>query len=276
MRRFLLFIFLLSQSAVAWPALPLGPTEIEVERSFFNGNDTIVYLEDLETGMVYGVHPKRCAERHPPLSTFKVPNLLIALETGAVNSLESVIEYDPARRPEADYWPPNWAQDQTLKSAFQRSAAWAFQDLALKIGSETYQGYLDYFSYGNGESVGDAFWLDRTLEVSPKEQVDFLRKLLTEQFEIAPLHIDMLREAARLKSEGGITLYGKTGSGPVRANDFDGEFEGWLMGWLERPDAKPVLFCLWTRGPSYQAINSYRREAIEQVLEQAGYLPLSW
>jgi beta-lactamase class D len=275
-KHILLLILLLTPAALAWPALPLKPVEIEVTQAFFNGNDTIVYLEDLETGMVFGVNPERCLERHPPFSSFKIPNMLIALETGTVEGLESPIPYDPTRRPEAGYWPPDWAQDQTLKSAFQRSAAWAFQDLALQIGNETYQGYLDHFTYGNGQASGDAFWLDRSLEVSPKEQVDFLRKLLTGQLEVAPLHVDLLRDAAEIKEQDGLTLYGKTGAGPVRANDFEGEFEGWFVGWLERPDTPPVLFALWTKGDSYQAIKDYRRKATEQILEQAGYLPLSW
>jgi beta-lactamase class D len=275
-KRLLLIVLLLAQGTLAWPALPLGPVEVEVGRDFFDGNDTIVYLEDLENGMVYAVHPQRSLERHPPFSSFKIPNMLIALEAGAVADLDTPIPYDAGRRPAADYWPEDWAQDQTLKSAFQRSAAWAFQDLALQIRDETYQGYLEYFTYGNGQAQGDAFWLDRSLKVSPKEQVDFLRKLLTEQLEIAPLHIDMLREAAKLRSENGITLYGKTGSGPVREADFNGEFEGWFVGWLERPGAQPVLFALWTRGANYDAIKSYRKKATEQILEQAGYLPLSW
>lgn len=277
MRRLLLLtLMLLTFPAQAWPALPLAPVEIKTDQAFFSGNDTVVYLEDLDNGLVYAVNPGRADKRHPPFSTFKIPNTLIALETGTVAGLSSPIPYDPLRRPAADYWPLDWAQDQTLESAFRRSAAWAFQDLALLIGEDTYKGYLAHFGYGNEQAKGDAFWLDRSLQISPKEQVDFLRKLLTRQMEIAPLHVDMLRQAAELKSKNGFTLYGKTGAGPVTNGDFDGKFEGWLVGWLERPNARPVLFALWTTGPSFQAIKDYRRKATEQVLEQAGFLPLSW
>lgn len=274
----LLMFLLLFLVCPAWaiPAIPLGPEEIEVTKEFFSGNDTVVYLEDLESGVVYAVNPKRVEERHPPFSSFKIPNFLIALECGVVPDSDAVIEYSSARRPAQSYWPKDWAQDQTLHTAFQRSAAWAFQDLAQKIGEQTYQGYLSHFKYGNRSSSGDGFWLDRTLKVSPKEQVDFLRKLLTQQFEIAPLHIDLLRKAALAKEVEGVRLYGKTGAGPVNANDFEGPFEGWYVGWLERPDQRPVLFALWTSGANYRSIKNYRRDRVEHVLEQAGYLPLNW
>jgi len=267
---------LLAACAQAWPSLPLGPTEIKVNDDFFAGNETVVYLEDLETGMVYAVNGSEVEKRHTPFSTFKIPNFLIALETGTVSDMEQPIPYDSARRPEQQFWPADWAQDQTLRSAFQRSAAWAFQDLALKIGESTYRGYLDHFAYGNEEAVGDDFWLNGPLAISPKEQVDFLRKLLDGQFEIAPLHIEALKEAALQKDSTGFQLYAKTGSGPVKDGEFDGPFEGWYVGWLERPNSKPVLFALWTRGENYSAVKDYRKSAVLRLLEQADYLPLAW
>lgn len=278
--RFLLIVLLTlaawSLPATAWPALPKEPLEVKVAADFTAGNDTVMYVEDLESGLVYALHGDRREERHPPFSSFKIPNFLIALETGAVANDEETIPYRPSVRPRQDYWPSDWAQDQTLHSAFQRSAAWAFQDLAQKIGEDTYKGYLEHFCYGNEVCQGDAFWLDRSLEISPKEQVDFLRKLLTQQLEVAPLHLKALKGAALLKEGGGFKLYGKTGSGPSEAGDFEGPFEGWLVGWLERPDQRPVLFALWTSGPNYQAIKNYRREASKAFLEQLGFLPLDW
>ena len=62
----------------------------------------------------------------------------------------------------------------------------------------------------------------------------------------------------------------------MKSGDFDGPFEGWFVGWLERPSQAPVLFALWTKGPSFEAIKTYRRDATEKTLEQAGYLPLDW
>lgn len=272
----LFWLHCLTSLALAWPALPLGPIPMEAKAVDRTGNDTIIYVEDLHTGLVFAQQADRIEERHPPYSSFKIPNFLIALETGVADSPKMAIAYSPARRPEQAYWPDNWAQDQTLESAFRRSAAWAFQDLALRIGEETYAGYLKHFSYGNRQAPGDAFWLGSPLTISVKEQVDFLRRLLTAQLEIAPLHLEALRQVARQKSNQGFTLFGKTGSGPVQDGDFGGEFQGWFVGWLERPNKAPVLVALWTRGSSYRAIKDYRRDTCVEVLEQLDYLPLGW
>ena len=272
----LLVLLLPCAPAASWPALPKEPLEVTLSSEILGKNDTVIYVEDLETGLVYGFSGSRREERHPPFSSFKIPNFLIALETGAVSSIDETIPYRPEKRPQRDYWPADWAQDQTLRTAFRRSAAWAFQDLALKVGEESYRGYLEHFCYGNEACKGDGFWLDRSLEISPKEQVDFLRKLLTEQLEIAPLHVESLRKCALLREGNGFRLFGKTGAGPSEANNFSGPFEGWLVGWLERPNSKPVLYALWTRGESYQAIRRYRQETTLAFLEQLGFLPLAW
>lgn len=266
----------LGLTALAWPALPRQPVEVEVSADFTGGRDTVIYVEDLETGLVYSLQGRRIDERHPPFSTFKIPNFLIALETGAVADVDEVIPYSAERRPAQAWWPSDWPQDQTLVSAFRRSAAWAFQDIALRVGSRKYEGYLKHFAYGNEAHEGDAFWLDGSLQISPKEQVDFLRKLLTKQFEIAPTNLEALRRAAFQKKLYGFRYYGKTGAGPVKDGDWNGPFEGWFVGWLERPEAPPVVFALWTRGPSFESIKDYRSQACQDFLEQLGFLPLEW
>lgn len=271
----LLLVFLINPTT-AVPAFPLGPMEFELGRKSPGILETAVYVEDLETGSVFAVGADKVEFRHPPFSSFKIPNFLIALETGAAASVNETITYDAKKRPEKEFWPRDWAQDQTLGTAFKRSAAWAYQEMALKIGEAKYAGYLDHFDYGNQKAKGDGFWLDRSLEVSPKEQVDFLRKLLTEQFEVAPLNIEALEKVASVKTSEGFELYGKTGAGPVVAENFQGEFEGWYVAWLRRPMAKPVLIALWTRAENYQALREYRLQSCLDVLKQLGYLPLSW
>lgn len=271
-----LYVLALYTSVLAWPPLSLDPLELKLPEVVTGGRDTVVYIEDLALGEVYTTSMKRAGEQHPPFSTFKVPNFLISLETGAVTDEEEIIPYSPERRPVQEWWPKEWLQEQTLHTAFRTSAAWAFQDLALRIEPESYEGYLSHFSYGNQLHQGDAFWLDRSLRISAKEQVDFLRRLLTEQFEIAPLNIEKLRTAALLKEKDGFAFYGKTGAGPVKPEDFSGAFEGWFVGWLERPQGAPVVFALWTQGESFEEIRTYRSEACLTALRQLGYLPAGW
>ena len=74
----------------------------------------------------------RC--RQPPHSTFKIWNTLIALETGAAPDAGFQQRYDPVKYPREDWWPETWLQDQTLESAFRRSAVWYYRELALRGG----------------------------------------------------------------------------------------------------------------------------------------------
>lgn len=266
----------LTTRAFAGPALPLGSTELNPGPDFFAGNKTVVYLEDLETGQSFTINGAQVDKRHPPFSSFKIPNFLIALETEVVTGPEELLPYDAQRRPRQDYWPEDWAQDQTLTSAFQRSAAWAFQDLALRVGEQAYQGYLEHFRYGNEQCRGDAFWLDGSLEISAREQVEFLRMLLTQQLEISPLHLQALKDAAEQKTTKEYALYAKTGSGSMNPPAVSGPFQGWYVGWLERRQKKPVVFALYTQGPSFDAIRDYRRAATLSALRLSGLLPESW
>ncbi len=272
MRKFPLILLLLLSM---FPAQARESMELSLPQRVQAGRQTVAYLRDLESGLDYALGGERVGERHPPFSTFKIPNFLIALETGAAES-ESCLEYDPEKRPRQSYWPEDWAQDQNLHSAFRRSAAWAFQDLAQKIGEKVYETYLSNFRYGNQQASGDAFWLDRSLAISPREQVNFLERLVTEKLAISPAHIERLKRAALDKEVEGYRLFGKTGSGPVVADQFDGPFEGWYVGWLERPEGAPVVFAVWAQAESYSELRAYRRQAAEAILAGRGYLPPVW
>ncbi len=242
------------------------------------GRETVFYAEDMHLGMLFALQAGKVSERHAPYSTFKIPNLLIGLESGKMEGLEHRIEWDPQRRPRQEYWPAEWAEDQDLGTAFQRSSVWVFQDLALSIGSELYRGFLHHFGYGSEvvSEGSDDFWLDGTLSISCEEQVGFLRRLLIGQYELSPFQLERLRQAAKLREHNGFVLYGKTGAGPRESGDFSGPFEGWFVGWLERPEKEPVIFALFTTASSFGEIRDFRRKATEELLARMGVLPEDW
>jgi beta-lactamase class D len=280
MLRISLLLWLLALgSAPSWAGPPgvLDAQELRLpeDEAWLDGRAMVFYAEDLDSGERYAYQRQKVDERHGPWSTFKIPNLLIALETGVAPGLDHRIRYNPAGRPTESYWPEDWSKDQTLETAFQRSAAWYFQDLALLIGAKTYRGYLGHFGYGNVQVAdgSDSFWLDRTLKISPKEQASFLRRLLIGQLEVSPHNIELLAQVSAVKPlSDGLVLHGKTGSGPVKANDFDGPFEGWFVGWLERPNARPVVFAAWAQAPSYGLLKDFRQEVAERMLERMGVI----
>lgn len=250
--------------------LPLAPHAGEL------GPRAVSFVaHDLETGrwtMLEGSQPDT---RYTPWSTFKIPNSLIALETGVVGSVDVQRTWDPTRRPAEDYWPEDWKKAQSLRSAFAVSAVWYYRDLALEIGTARYRAWLGRWRYGNLAVAegSDEFWLDRTLAISPREQVVFLEQLAEGDLGLSPATTEAFLEISELHTLDGVSLHGKTGSGPIAPGDFDGAFEGWFVGLVLRRDAAPVAFALHATAPSFGELRTFRRAMAERLLGEMGVLP---
>lgn len=214
-------------------------------------------------------------QRHTPWSTFKIPHLLIALETGAARGLDERIEWSPEAHPAQDYWPADWARAQTLESAFRRSAVWYFQELVPRIGAPAYAHWLGRFSFGNAraDAGNDEFWLDGTLAISPLEQLRFLDCVARSGCGASRGAVEALEAAALEREAGGLRLYGKTGAGPQRRGEMDGPFEGWFVGYVRDDRGGAWPFALFVRGPSYASIGAFRREMALRLLAAVGAWP---
>jgi beta-lactamase class D len=240
-----------------------------------DGRDAIFYAINLENGQRHAWAPERADERHTPYSTFKIPNLLIALETGVARSVNDVRQRDPERRPAQPWWSEAWREDQALAQAFRRSTVWYFQDVALEVGGPRYREMLRAFYYGNAMAPddNDAFWLVGPLAISPREQAEFIVRLVQGELPVMPEHVAALAEASLLQERDGHRLHGKTGSGPIENGNMDGPFAGWLVGWVERPDAAPVAYALYVRGSSFDSIAAFRGEMARSFLRRTGAWP---
>src|SRR5207248_976054 len=112
----------------------------------------------------------RSGQAQLPASTFKIPNSLIALETGVVEDPDKdVFKWDGvARSIEA------WNKDHTLRSAIAASVVPAYQEIARRIGPGRMQKFVDLLEYGNRDIGGgiDQFWLTGNLRIDPMQQVD--------------------------------------------------------------------------------------------------------
>lgn len=164
-----------------------------------------------------------------PASTFKVLNSLIALETGVIEDVDEVIPWDGVERSFHA-----WNQDQTLRSAIEVSAVWAYQDLARRIGEQQMAKHVAATGYGNADIGGgiDEFWLRGDLRISPVEQVDVLTRLMENKLPFSDHHQRDVREIL-IRDRGDGWVFGhKTGTAlsaePVL---------GWLVGFTEYDDA---------------------------------------
>ena len=275
-RWMLLAALLLSTGVLANPQAidsPINLQSAELEE-LIGERSAVFYAHDLESDERFVYSAERINERHQPFSTFKIPNLLIALETGVEKSLDSSRAWDAERRPEGSAWPSDWTQEHTLRSAFQKSVVWYFRDIALEVGGERYRHWLEQFDYGNAQAPddNDLFWLRGPLDISVLEQTQFIARLVRGELPVSNDSMGALIEASWLDQHQGYVLHGKTGAGSASA-DWSGPFRGWLVGWVERPDQAPVVYALFVEGPSFASIRTFRKELAIRLLQQAQRWP---
>src|ERR1700750_1193221 len=84
-----------------------------------------------------------------PASTFKIINMLIALETKTITSENDIVQW-PGKTDTVKYgYRPDIYHDMPVKEAFELSAGWVFVELAKKIGKDNYRKFLSKSQYGN-------------------------------------------------------------------------------------------------------------------------------
>src|SRR5690606_789557 len=86
----------------------------------------------------------RATIRFIPASTFKIPNSLIGLASGAVASADEVLPYGGQPQPF-----PQWEKDMSLREAIPISNVPIYQTLARRIGLSRMQEYVTRLDYGN-------------------------------------------------------------------------------------------------------------------------------
>lgn len=177
-----------------------------------------------------------------PASTFKIPNSVIALETGVVADPDKdVFKWDGVTRSIA-----GWNKDHTLRTAIAVSALPVYQQIARRIGAERMQKYVDAFEYGNGDIGGgiDRFWLTGGMRISPLQQIAFVDKLRRGALPVSKRAQDLTRDILPVTKAGDSIIRAKTGLTGVTdksMTDGTGTAVGWLVGWAEKGSAHTVF-----------------------------------
>jgi beta-lactamase class D len=214
----------------------------------------------------------RCRVRFPPFSTFKIPNSLIGLETGVIADAEFAMKWDEKKYPahSRDTLPfSSWWQDQTLRTAFRRSALWYYRELALRVGHERMKEHVRRLRYGNSDASGpvDRFWLGNSLQISADEQVEFLTRLYRGELPVSKRSLAIVREIMTLEEMPAYRLSGKTGGGALG----EGRYLGWFVGHLETKEGAYV-FATQIEGPTYLSIRDERIAVTKRILAGLGYM----
>lgn len=168
-----------------------------------------------------------------PASTFKVINLLIALETGVIKDELELVKW-PGQTDTVLYgYRPDIYKDMTVEEAFKVSAGWVFIELAKRVGRQRYEHYLDLCHYGNGDLAekGTDFWNFGTFAISPVNQLHFLISVYEGKTPFSKRNTDLLKKVMITEATPSYTLRSKTGW--TRANGYD---TGWWTGYVTRKD----------------------------------------
>ena len=232
-------------------------------KGFFRarGLEGTVVLRSLKTGKEHVYNAKRSAERLCPASTFKIPNTLISLQEKAATA-DMMFRWDGTERSV-----PAWNKDMNLDDAFQSSCVWCYQELARKVGRTVYARYLKEMGYGNASPGNDvaSFWLDGSLRISAREQIDVLMKIRARTYRFDRAHYETLERVMRVESAETYTMRGKTGWAMGAKPQV-----GWYVGWVETDDDE--WFFAINLDISTPEDARFRKEALNAAMRETGLI----
>jgi bla regulator protein BlaR1 len=206
-------------------------------------------IVDARTGAPV-VQQGRCDRRATPASTFNIVVSLMGFDAGILQDAHT--PRWPFKPGYAD-WNDSWRTATDPASWITNSTVWYAQQVTLQLGAARLAQYLAQFDYGNRDVSGDpgqdngvtASWIASSLQISPDEQVAFLRKIVNRKLPVSAQAYDVTATLLKLPFEtGGWQVYGKTGTAfAVRA---DGTQErartyGWFVGWATK-GSRTVVF----------------------------------
>lgn len=161
-----------------------------------------------------------------PASTFKIPNSIIALETGIIKNDSAIFKWNGEKRRFKI-----WEEDLTFKKAFQVSCVPCYQEIARKVGVKRMKKYLrklDYKGMVFDTLTIDNFWLEGKSKFSQMQQIDFLRKFYFSKFPISDRTIKIVKNIMEIERTENYILSGKTGLSSIEE-----KYNGWFVGYVE-------------------------------------------
>jgi len=192
-----------------------------------------------------------CDTRVTPASTFKIPLAAMGFDSGLLADAHHPVL--PFREGDVDWGGEAWRQPTDPTRWLRFSVVWYSQRLTRQLGAARLADYATRFGFGNADFSGDPgrdnglerAWIISSLQVSPLEQVAFLRRLVNGTLPISPHAIEQTRRVVEpFPAPGGWAVHGKTGAAFPRRPD--GSFDeargyGWFVGWAER-EGRTLLF----------------------------------
>ena len=248
-------------------ALSAQPRAPDPARHLAGVTGTFVML-DAAANRYVRLNPARAAQRFPPCSTFKIPNTLIALQSGVAAEANHFVKYDPALKLEGQGPNGAWGRDHTLRSAFANSVVWYYQEIARRVGDARMSAFLRQFDYGDRDMSGglDRFWLG-TLRISANEQVEFLRRLYEGRLGVSARTTSIAKGIMVADETPRWRLSGKTGACRAEGEDVS----MWYVGYVEKK-GNVYYFALQFGAREYGELFAQRVIKARAILTDLGVL----
>jgi beta-lactamase class D len=208
----------------------------EFDAKYFPQKSSCFLLYNMKTrSFEKQINPENCKLQFPACSTFKVPLAVMAFDAKMLKNEKETLRWDGVNR---ELEP--WNHDQNAQTWMKESVVWFSQRLTPKISERRLKKYLKKFNYGNQNLSGGITeaWLmapnslGTPLAISAYEQVDFMRKLWSDELPASRRSQRLTRDITYLEtSPKGFKLNGKTGS-----NFYDKKNNirlGWFIAHLE-------------------------------------------
>jgi beta-lactamase class D len=186
-----------------------------------------ILIYDIEHNIYYSNDFSWAKTAIIPASTFKIPNSIIALETGVVQNDSTIFKWNGEKRRFK-----KWEEDLTFKKAFQVSCVPCYQQIARKIGVKRMTSYLRKLNYTGmvfDTLTIDNFWLKGKSKFSQMQQIDFLQRLYFSQLPISKRTEKIMKDIMQIEKNDDYVLSGKSGWG--MRNEMN---NGWLVGYVEK------------------------------------------
>lgn len=235
---------------------------------YFDGiNGTAVLYNPNEN--TYQIYQEELANtRRSPCSTFKIISSLIGLEQGIIIPDASTKAWSGEC-----FWNDDWNKDIDFDEAFRTSCVWYFREVINEIGQDAMQAELKKLRYGNCDSSDwegrlntnnhnralTGFWLESSLKISPKEQVEVMERIFGSQSAYSQKTQEQLKQVMRItqQEQPELVIYGKTGMGKIDGVTVDAWFTGFADIAQER-----VYFCVYLGETKEKDVTSAKAKEI--------------
>jgi beta-lactamase class D len=206
-----------------------------------------------------------------PAASFDVVNAMIALETGVItNDTNAFIHRIHFARVFAEG--EENCDSMSMRVAFRSNCTPYFRYLAMDIGKDTLQFWLDSLGYGRlrGRPVinrEDTFWLDNSVKVTADEQLGLIKKIYFEQLPTQKWTQRIIQAMMLVAENNQYKLAYKTGTGRTDR----GTTIGWVLGWIEEnKHPYPFVLQIESADPTVN-VESVSLNILDKILKHYGF-----